>query len=1164
MFERRAVATRFRCVTIAVPVWHAIVATPFRRPAVAMLFSRAVVAMPFWHAVVATHPNAVDPACHGDWLYHWSPAVLRHTGRAAAEIGWILHHVCHFLLTVAVLLTLATVAGAWRLAQGPVDLDFFKNRIETAVNNSIAPARVTIGAASIAWAGFSHGLDQPLHLRVTDLTVDEPGGAGAVHIPIVEAALSARWMLIGRILPRSITLQGAHLLLLRNADGSLSFDIGGANEGTTRSPLTGLVAILAAPRQTDLQAGGRRLSQLSEVSIHAATLLLDDRRLGLTWSADTADIDLLRHKGGGMDGRATLALALSGQRVVLTSNFHLAPAARSVHVEANLSRVTPKAFAGSAPILASLAAVDVPLTLSGEADLGPDLTPTQIRVTAQAGAGQVMTDAGSIPIHSGAFTAAGTLEKAALEHAVVELQPASGAAISTVAASGQLTHQAGHLGAALHVTLDHLGFADLPAFWPADLAADARDWITQNIQTGTAHDGKFDLLLDTPDTTPDVTLLNATGTLDGDGVAVTWMPKVPRVEQAKAHLVLTDPDKLEIDVRAAHQVVRAADPIAIPYAHVTIIGLAKKDQFATVQCEADGPIASAVALLKEPGVKLLDRHPVDLRAPSGDARVTIHAMIPLEKKLLIDDVALHATASLGKAHLSGIVAGHDLDDGALLLDVDTNHLSVKGTGRLAGIAANIDGIMDFHGGPPTQVLQRFQATGRANAQQLTDAGLDTAGALAGDVGVTAVLSEYRSGDGEVIADADLTQAELNVAPLAWRKPVGGAAKASARLVLSKDRLVSIGPVSVDGAGIQVMGAVTLSDGKPDTIRLDNVVLGRTDVRGTIRLPPNAPIGVDLTGPSLDVAAKLQEKSPKRDPAALPPPPGPAWSMRGRFDRVYLAHDQIANQVMASGESDGRAIRDLAITGKIGAGKPFAFRIAQDPVATGPARGRTVRRLSINAQDAGSFLQGMGITGEIKGGALLIGGEFDDATPRHSLSGTLEISDFRVSNAPALGKLLQAVTLYGLLDALGGPGLRFDRLTAPFQFDDDTLVLRDARAFSPSLGLTAKGRIDRADDRLDLEGTVVPAYVFNSVLGRIPVIGRLFSVEKGGGVFAMNYSLSGPMDNPTVVANPLSVLTPGILRGMFGLFDRGPAESQVAPNIQTPLDRPATAGNVQSQ
>ena len=177
--------------------------------------------------------------------------------------------------------------------------------------------------------------------------------------------------------------------------------------------------------------------------------------------------------------------------------------------------------------------------------------------------------------------------------------------------------------------------------------------------------------------------------------------------------------------------------------------------------------------------------------------------------------------------------------------------------------------------------------------------------------------------------------------------------------------------------------------------------------------------------------------------------------------------------------------------------------------------------------------------------MSVAGEFNDSEPEHTLSGTLDIVDFRVARAPALGKLLQAVTFYGLVDALGGPGLNFSRLSAPFQLTDDALVLSDARAFSPSLGLTAKGVINRAGDRLDLTGTLVPAYVFNSLLGRIPLIGKLFSAEKGGGLFAMNYSLHGPTDNPSVSANPLSALTPGILRGMFGIFDL-PTESQKAP------------------
>jgi len=192
--------------------------------------------------------------------------------------------------------------------------------------------------------------------------------------------------------------------------------------------------------------------------------------------------------------------------------------------------------------------------------------------------------------------------------------------------------------------------------------------------------------------------------------------------------------------------------------------------------------------------------------------------------------------------------------------------------------------------------------------------------------------------------------------------------------------------------------------------------------------------------------------------------------------------------------------------------------------------------------------------------LRVSGAFDDTTPDHALAGTLDLSDFRVIHAPALGKLLQALTLYGLVEALSGPGLGFSRLIAPFKLDGDALELTDARAFSASLGLTAHGWIDRTNDRVDLDGTVVPAYLFNTILGHIPLIGQLFTAEKGGGLFAMNYSLHGPIDNPNVAANPLSVLTPGILRGMFGSFDAPPPPTPRRP----PLDRPVTGDNAGRQ
>ena len=101
-----------------------------------------------------------------------------------------------------------------------------------------------------------------------------------------------------------------------------------------------------------------------------------------------------------------------------------------------------------------------------------------------------------------------------------------------------------------------------------------------------------------------------------------------------------------------------------------------------------------------------------------------------------------------------------------------------------------------------------------------------------------------------------------------------------------------------------------------------------------------------------------------------------------------------------------------------------------------------------------------------------------------------------------------------------------------------------RAYGPALGITAKGEIDLRADRSDLQGTIVPAYTVNSVLGKIPVLGELLVGGKGEGVFAVTYRLRGPVGDPEITVNPLSALTPGFLRGLFGLLEGGESPDEL--------------------
>jgi hypothetical protein len=182
---------------------------------------------------------------------------------------------------------------------------------------------------------------------------------------------------------------------------------------------------------------------------------------------------------------------------------------------------------------------------------------------------------------------------------------------------------------------------------------------------------------------------------------------------------------------------------------------------------------------------------------------------------------------------------------------------------------------------------------------------------------------------------------------------------------------------------------------------------------------------------------------------------------------------------------------------------------------------------------------MGVADNLGGGHLHLVGVFADTLPGDPLTGSATLDNFNLQQAPAIGRLLQAMTLYGLSDVLRGPGLHFSKLVAPFRWQRRVLTLTSARAFSPSLGLTAEGDIDLASRMANVKGTVVPAYFFNQLLGDLPLVGRIFSPEKGGGLFAARYWITGKLSDPKVGVNPLSALTPGFLREVFGLLSPTP-------------------------
>ncbi len=755
--------------------------------------------------------------------------------------------------------------------------------------------------------------------------------------------------------------------------------------------------------------------------------------------------------------------------------------------------------------------------------MNPDFSPEAARFVLRADPGALRLGSAPVPFTGARLNAAWSPGSLTLEAADIDLRPGPDAPGTRFRFSGGVKIGA-ETAANLTVDFDRLDIRDLSALWPAGLIADARDWTLENVTSGVAQNGHLALGVAAGPDLSQPRLTGATGSVSASELTVHWLRPIPPVEHGMANLVVLDPDRLRVDLAGADQAPEQPGRpgrLAVREGRVLITGLSGADQTGVIQVEVAGGVPDALALLANPRLHLLSDHPAPLKQPRGTMTAETNITVPLKKRVSMDEVAVAARVRVSALHLADVVAEQPLDDGAFDLTVTGDELSLNGSARLAAIPARITGTVDFRRGPPGQVLERFNVEGRADARDLAAAGLDGGDLLAGPVGLAATYAHRRDGTGTVDVRAVLDDAELRLTPLGWRKAKGDPASASGQILLDKSgRIETMEAIRADGVGLGLRGRATRQAGGL-TLALDRAILGGTSARGTIRfLDGGRAIQARLSGPRLDLSGRFRGGDDRPAVAGETP----AWLIDARFNTVELAHGRTGSDFVLRAEGSGERPRALQLSALTGPGRRAELAIAPD---------RGGRLVHATATDGGAVLRDLGALDSIEGGRLKLVGRFLDDRADHPLSGLLELDDFKVRGAPLLAKALQAITLYGLVQAVEGPGMTFLHMAAPFTYGNEVLTLDDARAFNASLGLTAKGSVDLAAERMDLHGTIVPAYFLNTIPGRLPLVGRLFSPEKGGGLFAGRYTAIGPLDDPRLTVNPLSALTPGFLRGVFG-------------------------------
>ena len=985
------------------------------------------------------------------------------------------------------LVLISLIAGAallWRLNQGPLDVTALAHRVEAKFAPNIVSGRVMLAVEN---AGGLH----LLRLDVADVGRLADGGRKPESVQSATLVAPLRRLLRLNFVPTEIVANGVRLEITRTT--------GNGSDSSSASL--------------------RKVEALQRVHITDLEVTVDDTVLATTWRLAGAAVDLAR-QGEAVIGHANATLAVGDVSTQLQVTGQLSD--RGAHAEVTSAPVSPAEVAKAVPALAALAAFNAPLSLHATGDFGPALQTLHASLHAEAGAGTVMLPAKGAPspAHFAALSldAEGTPTDVNLQALRIVLAPPSGNPPSIVVIGGSAKIAGERVRAQTTVDLDRAALADLGGLWPERVGGGSRSWLVQNLTAGTAHDGHFSFGLSGSLSGGDLALTSATGSMAAEDVTIWWLRPVPPLEHAHVLLSFVDPDTMVITGSGAR-----TGNLVMKTGTMRITGLLVRDQVSVLNGDLAGPLADVFTLLAHPRLGLLSKRPVLVTNPSGNALAHLTVNLPLDDKVTIDQIGIHVTSKLADVHLGGVVAGRNLDHGQIGLDVTNEGLKATGTALLDQLPAKLGLDMDFRDGPPSQVLEHASAVVSITPQAAQAAGLGVIGLQSGVLGTTVDYAARRDTTAVLAVAADLTDAAI-ATPIGWSKPAGAAGQATGQALLDHGNLIGLQAVKASAPGLDISASGEMAGGRVTVVHIQTGQVGRSSATGTIALPQHdgEPYRVTLTGTRLDLEGQLASKGGASKPSASNN--GVPYALDVRFDQVSFGPNKAIGPLSLQATGTGRRLTSGHLTSH------GPEQVKADLVAAG-----SERRLHAVAGDLGLLLLQTDTAHELNGGAMTLNGVFDDNQAGSPFSGTMELNNFSVRGAPFTGKVLQALTVYGMADALRGPGLTFDRMVAPFRLDGGVLRVNEARAFSASLGVTATGSLDFDRNVVDLTGTIVPAYAVNSLPGRVPFVGKLFSPEKGSGMFAANYGLQGAINDPSVSINPLAALTPGFMRSLFNVF-----------------------------
>lgn len=1070
-------------------------------------------------------------------------------------MGWIIAEtlaVCFFIV-----LGLAGFT-VYNLKSGPVDITFASKYLQDALRQGDGGIYATMDHAELHWPD----LKGPLLLQLKGGRVISGLGKEIVFVNEIDLALSKSKLLIGKIEPVSLIIDNPSLRIIRSEENDISFGLGTPEAivdekiveqaDDQKNLITTILALIE--NSDDPKAVRSPLSSLRRLEINGAQVMVEDHYLGASWFIPDFNIAFDKARKG-LGASFDIGFpAVGEEESYLRAQVLLDRATGDMQMAAELHNFDASIIAGKIEALDMLAGQGIVLNGQVDASMEDDFTIRALDAELTSAEGIIdHEEIFSGPVPYSAFEALlhySNNEGAEILH-IENFQIALGG--MKLQASAEMNGHQSHdeiLGGEIFsingykgpfkIAIDDMPHSAIKPIWPVFLKGDSSEkWILERISGGSLSNlsATGDLIAFKQDSDWDIDVENFIAGFNVADVAVDYRNPLPPVTKGYgAGIFDMDADTLSIKVEKAElggMQVHEADLI-----FKDVVAEGKGD--IALDIKMDGPLKNVFEYISIEPIDLKDELDMDISKVKGQADLHVKLDFPTRNDLLVEEINMDIKGKVTEGFLPDILEGLPLSGGPFDVVVNNEFYSVTGSGKLDDRDVTLD-WKEYLNSEGKDFRHQAKAKISVDERMRNHFGIDLSDFIEGDLNADIVYTGLHGNKAEAKVAVDMTPAKFFVEPFKYVKPAGAAGQANLTAKLENNELKSI--VELSGTAPQlVLEETSLSFKQADhqtelsKVDISRVIIGETVSALDINIASSGAMQIVMKGEFLDLRPFLANDG-SDDGAVTPPIPEnpatekPASTVKSPPMTIAVAVDQMRTadgqsvqyaKIYADIDDQGR-FNQLELDATAGKGDIY-LRFKPDS--------RGVRTFRLEAEDAGATLKAFDVYKNIVGGKLVIYGEPIKGIFDRNIKGLAEITNFRVVQAPSLARLIGALSLPGVIQLLNNDGLDFEKLEANFDWvyrqQGSLLVLKDGRTSGNSLGLTFDGVFDNAAQTVDVSGTIIPLSGMNNIIGSIPLVGDILTGGTGA-LFAATYTVRGDFEDPKTSVNPLSVLTPGILR-----------------------------------